>query len=117
MFFRTYHRNYNFMRPEYKNNIDAFADMIIKYTEGSDKLNKNIVKQIIQYGYELVEQIKKITETNDLKDLAFYPELKISGDLAEPRQDGIKTLVGSIDLLVIDGKGNSYVFDYKTSPK
>jgi ATP-dependent exoDNAse (exonuclease V) beta subunit len=35
----------------------------------------------------------------------------------KPELDKIHQLYGIVDLLVIDKKGNSYIFDYKTSPK
>jgi len=112
MFFRKYDGAYNF--EKFKNDRQGFIDMIKKYTE-SDRLTDSIIGRIYDYGFVILDKIKQVIPYPEKLD--FYPELKISGDLAEPREDGIKSLVGSIDLLVIDGEGNSYTFDFKTSPK
>lgn len=78
-------------------------------------MDDNIINTVIDYGYKLINEIKTITGEKG-ENLEFYPELKISGDINEAN-GSTKKLVGSIDLLVVDGKGNSYIFDFKTSPK
>lgn len=113
MFFKKHDGNYNFNK--FKNRKKEFIEMIKRYTQNQNALSDKIIEEIIDYGYVILEKIKQVIPNSEKLD--FYPELKISGDLAEPRDDGIKSLVGSIDLLVIDGEGNSYIFDYKTSPK
>lgn len=45
----------------------------------------------------------------------FFPEFKITGKVVNPNEKGIDTLMGIIDLLVIDGEGFPHVVDYKTS--
>ena len=116
MFFKKHYGVYNFIK--FENDRQGFIDMIKKYTENGDKLDNTVVGEVIDYGYKLLKEIQRvIPDSKNLKGLDFYPELKISGRLNEARGDGVEYLVGSIDLLVVDGKGNSYIFDYKTSPK
>jgi hypothetical protein len=46
----------------------------------------------------------------------FYPEFQISGALASPVKEAT-SIIGKIDLLVVDRQGNIHIVDYKTSPK
>lgn len=45
----------------------------------------------------------------------FFPEFKITGKVEIPRENGIDTLMGIVDLLVIDKNGLPQIIDYKTS--
>lgn len=111
MFFRSYEGQPNFLR--YKNNKQGLVDLIKKHSNDL-KVNDDIIAKAIDYGYYIIDKIREIIPEEYRENLAFYPELKIKGETAEgtPQQ-----LVGSIDLLVIDNAGNSYIFDFKTSPK
>ncbi len=47
----------------------------------------------------------------------FFPEFVISGKTPNPIPGKGDTILGKIDLLVVDDKGNTHIIDYKTSPK
>ena len=67
-----------------------------------------------------------LTRCNELKefiykefgsDVIFMPELVVKGQTNQSKTaNEFDTLVGIIDLAVIDGNGNVHIFDYKTSP-
>ena len=108
MYFTKYNGVYNFVK--FKDNREGLIKLIQR--------NINVKPEIINQTLDFAEKLRQsITEKLGDKELEFYPELKISGKLAELRNDGVDTLVGSIDLLVVDSNGNSHIFDYKTSPK
>jgi hypothetical protein len=46
----------------------------------------------------------------------FFPEFQLSGKVARGSVD-TDTILGYVDLLVIDSKGVPHIIDYKTSPK
>ena len=46
----------------------------------------------------------------------FYPELTITSKITQSL-DGCDTLIGIIDLLVVDKDGRVHIYDYKTSTK
>lgn len=48
-------------------------------------------------------------------DCLFYPEFKITGKIDTNVANGVDTVMGIIDLLVIDKEGNPQIVDYKTS--
>lgn len=59
---------------------------------------------------------------NDLKsrfgdELMFFPEFMVSGEATHPDNGANQTLIGIIDLLVVDKKGKVHILDYKTSIK
>lgn len=65
---------------------------------------------------ELIRKFSK-NKNGPGDDLLFYPEFKISGKLNQSASTEVNTLLGYIDLLVIDKEGNLHIIDYKTSPK
>lgn len=50
------------------------------------------------------------------EDAMFFPEFQLSGKVARGSVD-TDTILGYVDLLVIDSKGVPHIIDYKTSPK
>lgn len=86
----------------------------IKSKINPDLVNDKIFNQALEYTTKLYDNIVSNLGDNDLK---FYPELKVTKDVVKLKQGNPDKLMGIIDLLVIDSKGNVHVFDYKTSPK
>ena len=91
----------NFIKNNLKNKITPIT-------------NEEKIKQIIQIGKELREELESRYEG----PLTYYPEVTLSAKLNkeyEGRTD--LSLVGRVDLLVIDKHGNPHIIDYKASPK
>lgn len=110
MYFTKYKGQYNFKtlsKPEIYNLI-----------KNKVKVDETIALKILDYAEFLKSELYKTFDSKEEdNDLDFIPELKIQGDLNRSNPDGVKTLVGSIDLLVVDKFGNSHIIDFKTSPK
>ena len=106
MYFHKYKGVYNFTK--FKDNREGLINIIER--------NVSLPREVINKTLDFAEQLQYTIKDKLGNDVEFYPELKISGDLDVPTAE-YKTLVGSIDLLVIDGDGNAHIFDYKTSPK
>lgn len=71
------------------------------------------ITQAIKYFQTLKNNLEaKLGESN----LVFIAEPAVLGTLNNTTK-GVDQLLGRIDLLVIDSKGNTHVVDYKTSPK
>lgn len=108
--------------PDYIPSIDDYMleamDTELRAQMGRDYreniLDRNTVHNLIQFGDRLANHIQSVLGDTDLE---FHPEFRIVGDshLVSPGEP--KQLLGSIDLLVTDSKGNTHIFDYKTSPK
>lgn len=81
-----------------------------------DLVPPEALKETLQYCRDLEKSL--IQQFGKDGELTFLPEFVVSGDTSQHDEDGNPTkLLGVIDLLVIDGKGNVHVIDYKTSPK
>lgn len=65
---------------------------------------------------EMCSKLKSQIEEEYGEGCDFYPELTISTKITEER-DGCDTIIGIIDLLVIDRQGRTHIYDYKTSTK
>lgn len=76
-------------------------------------LTKDHVRNIIEYAKNLKAQLEQKLGS----DLTFYPEFQISTKLAEEVPEKGDTVLGIIDLLIVDSEGNAHVLDYKASPK
>lgn len=76
--------------------------------------NITLITETIQYGDKLKsELIKKYGE-----NLVFLPEFVISGKVSDVSESSSSdTLLGIVDLIVIDTSGKVHVLDYKTSVK
>ena len=100
---------------------DKFYDYLISNKQTSDykNLSDADLKSMSNIAFKIHGDI--ISKIGMGPDLQFYPELGISARMSnvpnKPELDKIHQLYGIVDLLVIDKKGNSYIFDYKTSPK
>lgn len=78
-----------------------------------DLVNPKAIADTLKIARDLHSQIiNKFGE-----DCSFHPEFTITGKSAKEVEGKGDTLLGMIDLLVIDSKGNSHIIDYKTSPK
>lgn len=74
----------------------------------------NIIPQMVKYCRDLEKSLKR--EFGD--DLIYLPEIAVSGTTQQLDEEGNpRTLIGVIDLLVIDKEGNPHIIDYKTSPR
>lgn len=78
-----------------------------------EKFTPGQIKQAIKYFKELKNKIEH--ELGD-ENLMFIPEPGAVGTLNQEFK-GVDHLLGRIDLVVVDSKGNAHVIDYKTSPK
>lgn len=77
------------------------------------KFTSDQITQAIEYFKALKHNLEvKLGDTN----LVFMAEPAVVGTLNNTIKD-TDQLLGRIDLLVIDSKGNAHVIDYKTSPK
>ena len=90
---------------------------------------QNHFKKEIEEGYltskditnifEYCKGLKSKLELEFGQDLLYYPEFKVKSEtikLMENEDSKYHTVLGTIDLLVVDGKGNAHIIDYKTSP-
>ena len=78
-----------------------------------EKFTEAQIDQAIEYFKKLKQELEiQLGDTN----LMFVPEPIAMGTL-DKETKGIETLIGRIDLLVVDSKGNAHIIDYKTSPK
>lgn len=78
-----------------------------------EKFSNDQIKQAIKYFKDLKE---KLEQTLGDSNLTFISEAAALGTLDNTTK-GVNQLLGRIDLIVIDSKGNTHVIDYKTSPK
>lgn len=76
--------------------------------DNKEYITPEVIEKTIQYARKLHEQI--ISKFG--KDCIFHPEFTITSKTNIV--DG-NELLGMIDLLIIDGKGNIHIIDYKTS--
>jgi ATP-dependent exoDNAse (exonuclease V) beta subunit len=74
--------------------------------------NDGIINQAIAYANDLKSRFREKYGEN----CEFYPEISVSSKLADPNAKP-DTLLGIVDLLVVDESGQIHYFDYKTSPK
>lgn len=102
-------------------NVRDLADdfLINTYYPGivdSSLISKEVIEQTVKYARKMYDTLQE--QLGKDGELTFLPEFAVSGDTAQIGENGDPTtLLGVIDLLVIDGKGNTHIIDYKTSPK
>lgn len=84
-------------------------------TDGSKIKVKNYIND--EQLQSALEICKKIEDELNIKypDALYYPEYEITGKTAKPSSNGVDTILGSIDLLVVDKNGVPHIIDYKTS--
>lgn len=94
--------------------LTFLKEYLRKYKGVKDNINNDVLNDMITYASDLYQWIK-----DEFGESAMlYPEFTVTGKLAtlaEGKQTD--TLLGIIDLLVIDKDGYAHVFDYKTSTK
>ena len=88
------------------------------FSPGKNRYNEQLLTQkhiedIIKYAKKLKTELeKKLTGP-----LMFFPEFQIASKLAQEVPEKGDTVLGIIDLLVVDAEGNAHIIDYKASPK
>ena len=74
-------------------------------------VNTNLSKESIEQVLVICERLKNLLR-EQYPDCSFWPEFTISTEL----EDG-RSILGRIDLVVVDNKGIPHIIDFKTSPK
>lgn len=110
IFFSKTDDKYNFTQPD-----EFIKDLALKNTS-YQFITPEIIDQTIVFARKLKSFIAK-TLNEDEDVLEFYPEVNISGKMSLELNGGLNKLVGNIDIAVVDSKGTTHIFDYKTSPK
>lgn len=87
-----------------------------------DYINNDQIDQLIRYCRGLQEHLeiayggkigkKSVRDTN----LIYFTEMPVFGELLSPETNQPIDVLGKIDLVVLDSKGNIHTIDYKTSP-
>lgn len=83
------------------------------YLLNSDGTPKKVIDDAIQYA----QNLKKHLTDKYGEDLLFFPEFLISGKANDIQSNNEQTLIGIVDLLVLDSEGRVHIIDYKTSIK
>ncbi len=97
---------YNFTLND--NELKQLIDQSIK---DKQYLNDVVIQQAIDYARKLnSDLVYKFGE-----NLAFYPEFMITQDTNVIHDGKPTTLMGIIDLLIVDNTGKIHILDYKTS--
>ena len=79
----------------------------------SNLVNDKAIRDTLKIARSLHQQIiDKFGE-----NCTFFPEFTISSKVSHEIEGKGDTILGIIDLLVVDDKGNCHVIDYKASPK
>lgn len=74
-------------------------------------LNDSVIKQAIEYSRDIYNDLTyKLGE-----GIALFPEFMVTQDTNELHDGSPTTLMGIIDLLIIDRQGRCHILDYKTS--
>ena len=79
----------------------------------SNLVNDKAIRDTLKIARSLHQQI--IDKFGD--NCTFFPEFTISNKVSHEIEGKGDTILGIIDLLVVDDKGNCHVIDYKASPK
>lgn len=94
-------------------------EYIKKYLENKNRKylfpsgDDTIIDQCIAY----CEQLRQDLTTEFGENLIFMPEFTISSDVINPKDNKKETILGIVDLIIIDSNGVSHILDYKTSIK
>lgn len=102
-----------------------------KFKDARDEYNKMTFGDYVGFDQfremiDLCSKLKKQLEDQYGPNLTFYPEFTVSANLAQPfkyknektgKDEECQEIIGIIDLLVVDEKGRTHIYDYKTSPK
>ena len=103
---------------ELRVDTDTTKLMNLYFKRGSGRydeelLSRKVVEDTIIYAKELKQQIIDVLGEN----VSFFPEYTLTSKLSYDVPGKGDTVLGMIDLLVIDSSGNAHVIDYKASPK
>ncbi len=93
---------------------EEFKDYVLK--NAINRKTGYIFDSVIDNAWNIAQKIK----ASFPEDSMFYPEYIVTGKLnqsVDTKKGSSDTLLGMIDLLVIDPQGNVHIIDYKTSPK
>lgn len=89
-------------------------DEIVKAVLNDPEFNVQVtdevsVRQLIAFGRQIIEKFGEKAN--------YFPEFRVSAKTSLTNEKGDQqTLLGVIDLLILDENGNTHVIDYKTSP-
>jgi len=98
--------------------MGTLSDSFLLNTVFPRKLNMDLVNpKAITDTLRLARDLHSQIINKFGNDCSFHPEFTITGKSAKEVEGKGDTLLGMIDLLVIDNKGNAHIIDYKTSPK
>lgn len=92
---------------------DFLLNIYLPNKINSELVSYKAMKDTLQIAKELYNQITQLYGEN----CTFYPEFIISNKTTKSIEGDKDIILGMIDLLVVDEKGNAHIFDYKTSPK
>lgn len=83
---------------------DSQIDQLILYCRG------------LQNHFEEIYGVKKNGIRMKDTNLVYFTEMPVFGELMSPENGEPIEVLGKIDLIVLDGRGNIHTIDYKTSP-
>lgn len=108
LFFSKNNGEYNYLMSDLE-----LKDHILKNLEKDNiqYLNDATINETIAYARTLYKDL--VNKFGD--NLSFYPEFTISQDTNKVENSKPVTLLGIIDLLIVDSKGRTHILDYKTS--
>lgn len=83
------------------------------YLLNSDGTSRKVIDEAITYAQNLKDTLTQRFGEN----LIFFPEFLISANASDIQSNNKQTLIGIVDLLVLDSEGKVHIIDYKTSVK
>lgn len=104
---------YYFSQTKNKKGINGDQDIKVQIMQATNKnlVNTDLSKESIKEVLAICERLKT-TLRKQFPGCSFFPEFTVSTEL----EDG-RSILGRIDLVVIDDKGIPHIIDFKTSPK
>ena len=90
---------------------DQNPEILLKQATDKKIVNTNLSVENIKNVLDVCERLK-ISLREQFPNCSFWPEFTVSTDL----EDG-RSILGRIDLVVVDEKGIPHIIDFKTSPK
>lgn len=112
LFFTKEHGIYGFEQ-------DNVKEYILNKLEPKNKkyIHEQTLNETIKYAQELKKELESKLGHNNGEELLFLPEFVISSEATHPETGAAQTILGIIDLLVVDKSGKIHIIDYKTSIK
>lgn len=98
--------NFNLSKEDLKNLIQSKV---------KNKNKKYLTEPIIDQAINYANQLRKDLEYKFGTDLLFFPEFILSQNTNIMQNKEPETLLGIIDLLIVDKTGKLHILDYKTS--